>query len=46
MIQKITRRMMLLSGVAAIMLVSGKAFSAWPEVTARSCKERTCPELI
>jgi hypothetical protein len=40
MIQHINRRMMLLSGAAAIMLVSGKAFSAWPEVTVH--KDPTC----
>ena len=40
MVQHITRRMMLLSGAAAIVLVSGKAFSAWPEVTVH--KDPTC----
>jgi hypothetical protein len=40
MVQHITRRLMLLSGAAAIMLVSGKAFSAWPEVTVH--KDPTC----
>jgi hypothetical protein len=40
MVQHITRRMTLLSGAAAIMLVSGKAFSAWPMVTVH--KDPTC----
>ena len=39
-VQHINRRMMLLSGAAAIMLVSGKASSAWPEVTVH--KDPTC----
>lgn len=40
MVQHISRRMMLLFGAAATVLVSGKAFSAWPEVTVH--KDPTC----
>ena len=40
MVQHISRRRVLLSGVAAIVLVSDKAFSAWPAVTVH--KDPTC----
>jgi len=40
MIPHITRRMILLSGVAVTVLLSSSAFSAWPEVTVH--KDPTC----